>query len=253
MARNIMREKKLSPESKCIYAYLASFTDENSQCFPTRKLMLNELGMSENRFSKYMKELTDAGIVEVKKTRNGNIFGHNVYTIHHEISIKECNVELTSGVKYRHSQNESAEDNKKYVQFRHSQIGSAELWSSNNVSTNNTSINNTSLNNNSNKESKAKRFIPPTVEDVQAYCNERNNGIDAERFIDFYTSKGWMVGKNKMKDWKAAVRTWEQRNKTTEQNTVATSQKEKPFDNGYEGFVIPTPPDYKPGPDDPFQ
>jgi len=55
-------------------------------------------------------------------------------------------------------------------------------------------------------------FKPPTLEEVEAYCLERNNGIDAQQFIDFYSSKGWMIGKNKMKDWKAAVRTWEQRN-----------------------------------------
>ena len=54
-----------------------------------------------------------------------------------------------------------------------------------------------------------KRFIPPTLEEVKAYCQERKNNIDAERFVDYYNSNGWMVGKNKMKDWKAAVRTWE--------------------------------------------
>lgn len=63
---------------------------------------------------------------------------------------------------------------------------------------------------NSNELSKKeKRFLPPTVDDVRAYCHERGNNVDAERFINHYTSNGWMVGKNKMKDWKAAVRTWE--------------------------------------------
>lgn len=56
---------------------------------------------------------------------------------------------------------------------------------------------------------KTSRFIPPTLEQVQEYCEERNNDVDAQRFHDFYSSKGWMVGKNKMKDWKACVRTWE--------------------------------------------
>ena len=56
-----------------------------------------------------------------------------------------------------------------------------------------------------------KRFTPPTIQDVKAYCIERGNGVDPERFIDFYESKGWMVGKNKMKDWKAAVRNWERK------------------------------------------
>lgn len=58
---------------------------------------------------------------------------------------------------------------------------------------------------------RATRFIPPTIDEVTAYCRERNNTVDPERFIDHYTANGWMVGKNKMKDWKASVRTWERR------------------------------------------
>ena len=63
------------------------------------------------------------------------------------------------------------------------------------------------------KEKKASRFTPPTKEEVSAYCKERNNHVNADQFVDFYTAKGWTVGKNPMKDWKAAVRTWEQREK----------------------------------------
>lgn len=59
----------------------------------------------------------------------------------------------------------------------------------------------------------SKRFVPPTPEEVSTYCRERNNGIDGSEFCDFYTSKGWKVGKNPMKDWKAAVRTWERSRK----------------------------------------
>lgn len=55
----------------------------------------------------------------------------------------------------------------------------------------------------------AKRFVPPTFDQVNQYCKDRDRGVDAERFVDFYQAKGWMVGSNKMKDWKAAVRTWE--------------------------------------------
>lgn len=57
-----------------------------------------------------------------------------------------------------------------------------------------------------------KRFQPPTIEEVKAYCFERKNNVDPERFINYYTSNGWQVGKHKMKDWKAAVRTWEKNN-----------------------------------------
>ena len=62
-----------------------------------------------------------------------------------------------------------------------------------------------------NKRSRA--FVPPTLEEVTAYCKEWGKGVDPNKWYDFYQSKGWMIGKNKMKDWKAAVRTWEQRNK----------------------------------------
>ncbi len=58
-----------------------------------------------------------------------------------------------------------------------------------------------------------KKFVRPTVEEVKAYCLERNNGVDPEKWFDFYQSKGWRVGSQPMKDWKAAVRTWEKRDK----------------------------------------
>lgn len=59
------------------------------------------------------------------------------------------------------------------------------------------------------QKEKTKIFQKPTVDEVKSYCQERNNGVDAERFIDFYASKGWKVGNQPMKDWRAAVRTWE--------------------------------------------
>ena len=65
-------------------------------------------------------------------------------------------------------------------------------------------------------EKTASRFTPPTVGDVRAYCDLRQNGVDPQRFVDYYTSKGWMIGKNKMKDWQAAVRTWERSGRSDE-------------------------------------
>ena len=59
------------------------------------------------------------------------------------------------------------------------------------------------------KKKSASRFSPPSLDDVKKYCRERNNNVDAEHFIDYYESNGWKVGKNSMKDWKAAVRNWE--------------------------------------------
>lgn len=71
-------------------------------------------------------------------------------------------------------------------------------------------------NNNIDRESKkaetAKRFAPPSVKEVQSYISEKEYSVDAESFVAFYASKNWFVGKNKMKDWHAAIVTWEKRN-----------------------------------------
>ena len=76
--------------------------------------------------------------------------------------------------------------------------------------TDNTNINITNTNL---TDSNSIRFKKPTLDEVKNYCILRKNNIDAEAFIDFYESKNFMIGKNKMKDWKAAVRTWERREK----------------------------------------
>jgi predicted phage replisome organizer len=73
-------------------------------------------------------------------------------------------------------------------------------------------------------EQKRKRFVPPTLEEVRSYCQERKNNVNPEKFFDHYTSNGWMVGRNKMKDWKAAVRTWER-------NSYSEPKEDKSYDS----------------------
>ena len=65
-------------------------------------------------------------------------------------------------------------------------------------------------------------FVKPTVEEIAAYCRSRNNGLDPEQIWDFYESKGWFIGKTKMKNWRSAVRTWERRRRE-EQNAAASA------------------------------
>ena len=84
--------------------------------------------------------------------------------------------------------------------------------------------NNTNKNISVKEKSPTSRFIPPTLDEVKNYCDERRNLVNPEHFINFYQSKGWMVGKNKMKDWKAAVRNWEK--------DVGFKPVEDPNDNG---------------------
>ena len=83
-----------------------------------------------------------------------------------------------------------------------------------------------SLDNNSKKR---RVFVPPKVEEVQAYCSERNNEVDAQSFVDFYTAKDWMIGKNKMRDWRAAVRTWERSRTQPSRKNPALQYKQTPI------------------------
>ena len=121
---------------------------------------------------------------------------------------------------------------------------------------NNTRVNNTSINKKENiikensesekdsvPESSARskkvkeKFIKPTIEEIRAYCYERKNMVDPEHFYDHYESNGWKIGKNGMKDWKAAVRTWErndysgarQKAKTCGDNKSAEFMEFEPF------------------------
>lgn len=82
---------------------------------------------------------------------------------------------------------------------------------------------NTNVNVKEKVKEKEKRFTRPTMEEVEAYCRERKNSVDAKAFVDFYESKGWKVGSTPMKDWRACIRTWERRRdarRTTEFNNI---------------------------------
>ena len=93
--------------------------------------------------------------------------------------------------------------------------------------------NNTPKSENTPKTEKKERFKAPTVEEVQEYCTERGNNIDAQHFIDYYSARGWMLGKNHIKDWKACIRTWERNDSFKPQKH--NEQPEKKYDqNGYE-------------------
>lgn len=81
------------------------------------------------------------------------------------------------------------------------------------------------------RTSSTRRFTPPTVEDVESYCRERGNGVDAQRFVDFYAASGWMRGKAPIRDWKACVRTWE-KNDIARIGVNIAYEQQRPF-GGY--------------------
>ena len=81
---------------------------------------------------------------------------------------------------------------------------------------------------------KKTKSIPPAVEQVEEYCLERNNGISGQAFVDFYEARGWIVGKKKMVDWKAAVRTWENNRKSNPLSSKPCISEGKKIDGGWQ-------------------
>ena len=196
--QNVMRSSEISPESKAIYGYLASFAGCENTCFPSRKMMLKELQMSETRFSKHMNPLIALGVVSVTRERNGNVYGKNIYTINHEIQIIEKQ-------DSRHSGNESAENE-----------------SAENLSTNNNSININNINNNNKEYKDIDQVAPdrPPYKEIIDYLNVKTgkayrwqgkatqSHINA-RFAEGYTFEDFKkVIDNKAAEWKGGK--WEQ-------------------------------------------
>ena len=86
----------------------------------------------------------------------------------------------------------------------------------------------------------AKRFSPPSLEEVEAYCLSRDNGVEPQVFLDFYASKGWKVGREPMRDWKAAVRTWEtrdrQRARASPSQGITALPTQEEYEKGWEDY-----------------
>lgn len=139
-------------------------------------------------------ELIKAGLIEYKKGRKGS---PNKYHMIPFTVVCTCKSEVKNVVQT--VVQSAVESEVKNV------VQSADIYK--------LKQNNKKKDTNVSKEKKASaastRFTPPTVEEVQAYCLERGNKVNAEQFVDFYAAKGWMIGKQKMKDWRACVRTWE--------------------------------------------
>ena len=174
---NVRYDKDLKDKAKLLYGEITALSDKYGYCYASNKYFAELYNVSITTISLLIKNLVENGYVESE--------------IIYKDGTKEILHRYLKIIKGGYLKN-----------FKEGYLK--------NFKDNNTSINNTSINIKENI--KRKVFKKPTLEEVQEYCKERNNYIDANTFIDFYESKDWYVGKNKMKDWKACIRTWEKRN-----------------------------------------
>ena len=184
ISAEVRYDKNLTANAKLLYAEVTALLNMNGECFATNKYFSNLYGKSVVTISKWIGELIS----------NGYISSSYVY----KQGTKEIDRRYLSILKGGIKENDKG--------------GIKENFKDNNIKVNN----NITYSNNKG------RFKKPTINEIAEYCIERNNNIDAETFYDFYESKDWKVGKTKMKDWKACVRTWEKRQ--TKNNNAGISK-----------------------------
>ena len=183
-----------SKNEMLLYALIYSYSDGGSAFYGSTEYLAKRLGSSKSRIIKVLNEMVSKGLIIKKTSGRFNFYVTNFNYV--------CNTDEPP------------------VSVEHPERCQIDTVSSVTPTPNN-------INNNINNNISAKRIVEPTVEEVQAYCKERNNNVDAEKFISHYDSNGWKVGRTPMKDWKATVRTWE-KNDYGYHNKTVTEEPTKP-------------------------
>lgn len=208
ISNETLRDNRLSIEARGFLAFLLTMTDVWE--FSINGLAI-QTGLPERSIMRLSKELKKAGYIQQENTRDnlGHIIGC-AWTVY-EIPVLREN-RTTAEPHYgqtalRADRTAGAPHCGKSAPIRNNNI--KEIT---NVKKEQSGRNN-------------KRFTPPSIDEVAAYCRERNNTVNPEQFVSYYESNGWKVGKNSMKDWKAAVRTWEQREKAPKRGAITEPLK----------------------------
>jgi hypothetical protein len=200
ISAEVRYDKNLTANAKLLYAEITALLNINGECFATNKYFSNLYGKSTVTISKWVSELVASGYISTYYTYKGGT---------KEIDRRYIRI-LKGGIK------ENLKGGIK-ENFKDSISLSKDKHINNNLTDSNI---------------KGTSFKKPTVNDIKEYCLWRNNGIDSETFFDFYESKNWLIGKNKMKDWKACVRTWEKRQNKTNNNNTTSHRHKKGGDYG---------------------
>lgn len=201
---SVRYDENLTPNSKLLYGEITALCNKEGYCWATNGYFAELYKTSEKTISRWIKNLEDNKYIETMI----ETFRYNDGTIK-----KVRYIYLDKSV-LDHMDKNVLDHADKSVQDHVDENVSYNIKDNNNTLTNITN------------SKGAERFVPPTVEEVRAYCEERENDIDAEYFIDYYETRGWKLkGGDKMKSWKAAIRTWEKRDFG---NSGAKTEKKAP-------------------------
>ena len=188
----IWQNRSLSWNEKILLMEIDSFTAKDRECYISNEYIAELLGVSVSWASKCLSHLLELGLVRVVKFDGRKRYVES--TIQFKADLNDSSMQ--NGIKVPHT------DNNEYI----------------------------NINNNSLYKKGSSRFQKPTIEEIRQYCLEKGYNVDAEQFFNFYESKGWLVGKSPMKNWRAAVSTWNKREKEIPQRK-RESRKESAFEH----------------------
>ena len=186
----IWQNRSLSWNEKILLMEIDSFTAKDRECYISNEYIAELLGISVSWASKCLSHLLELGLVRVVKFDGRKRYVES--TIQFKADLNESSMQ--DGTKVQHTNN------------------------------------NEYINNNSLYKKGSSRFQKPTIEEIRQYCLEKGYNVDAEQFFNFYESKGWVVGKSPMKNWRAAVSTWNKREKEVPRRK-RESRKESAFEH----------------------
>jgi hypothetical protein len=204
--KRLMKASDINSNTKLVLCYLLSHTGSGQTCFPSMDNMADNLNISKRTIIRCIAEAVDAGYLSKTKNKLGRGKGtYNIYNLEFMADFTGAKIARANIASAKHGNASDKNDTM--------------LVTPGNC--NNNKYNNNNSNNNK------RGFTPPTPAEVQAYLDEiGNHTINRDAFIDYYESRGWMIGKNKMRCWKAAVRTWARRDseKPSKLDTVEARQ-----------------------------
>ena len=192
---SVRYDKRLPANAKLLYGELTALSNEKGYCWAGNDYFAGLYEVSKTSVSKWVSALRDTGYIEIQlEYAEGT-----KQILHRYIRIVKDPIEEKLNTPLRKVKDPIEEK----------------------------LIDNTTVNTTSNNTKNKGRFTPPTLTEVIEQCNFSGANIDPQGFIDFYESKGWMIGKNKMKCWKSAIRTWARKDKEKSQARTV-KQKQKP-------------------------
>lgn len=169
----IWQDKSLSWNEKILLMEIDSFTSKGHECYISNEYIADLLGVTERSASRLLSHLLESGLIRVVKFDGRKRYVES--TICFQAGWTQMSMQGGQSVPHT--------NNTEYININTLSIKGGH------------------------------HFQKPSLEDVRAYCISRSNKVDPEQFFNFYESKGWTIGKSPMKDWRAAVRTWEKREK----------------------------------------